>query len=371
MGSGFSAFAVLYCLQPALPTLVADFGVTAAESSLAVSISTITLAVGLIFTGPISDALGRRNVMAGSMLLAGLLSIASAFASDWTTFLLLRGGLGLVLGGITAINMTYLTEEFEPREVGFAMGLMIGGNSLGGMLSRLAVGVLADYDIWREAVAGLGAMTLLGAVLVWRLLPPSRHFEPRRLSLGNAISGYALHLGNPLLLRLFLTGFLIMGSFVAFFNYISFHLMREPIALSQSAVGWLSLVYLLSTVTSARVGALVDRLGSRRVLIGALGVAALGVGLTVVDQVVPAILGVAVFICGFFAAHAVVSGWIGRSARQARAQATALYQIFFYLGASVAGSLGGQVWQRADWMGVCLMVTAMLLLSAVLAFRSR
>lgn len=248
---------------------------------------------------------------------------------------------------------------------------MIGGNSLGGMLSRLAVGVLADYDIWREAVAGLGVMTLLGAVLVWRLLPPSRHFEPRRLSLGNAISGYALHLGNPLLRRLFLTGFLIMGSFVAFFNYISFHLMREPIALSQSAVGWLSLVYLLSTVTSARVGALADRLGARKVLIGALGVAVFGVGLTIIDQVVPAILGVAIFICGFFAAHAVVSGWVGRSARQARAQATSLYQIFFYLGANVAGSLGGQLWQRADWAGVSLMLTAMLLLSAVLAFRSR
>lgn len=99
--------------------------------------------------------------------------------------------------------------------------------------------------------------------------------------------------------------------------------------------------------------------------------AVFGVGLTIIDQVVPAILGVAIFICGFFAAHAVVSGWVGRSARQARAQATSLYQIFFYLGASVAGSLGGQLWQRADWAGVSLMLTAMLLLSAVLAFRSR
>ncbi|WP_336810174.1 MFS transporter [Bosea sp. MMO-172] len=371
ISSGFSAFAILYCLQPALPTVAKDFGVSASESSLAISVATIALAIGLIFTGPLSDALGRKPVLVGSMLSAGVLSILSAFAMDWTGFLVMRGLIGLVLGGITAINMTYLAEEIEPKQVGFAMGLMIGGNSLGGMLSRLVVGVLADYGIWREAVAGLGLMTAIGAVVVWGLLPASRNFEARPLSLSNAIAGFAMHLRDPVLRPLFITGFLIMGSFVAFFNYISFHLMSAPTNLSQAAIGWLSLVYLMSTITSTKVGELTEKFGSGGVLLASLCIAIIGVALSSSTNAALAIAGVCVFICGFFAAHSVVSGWVGRSARRARAQATALYQIFFYLGASVAGVAGGYVWHHADWLGVSLMVSLMLAAGAMLAFGTR
>lgn len=369
--SGFSAFAVLYCIQPALPTLAVDFGVSASVSSLAVSVSTITLAIGLVFTGPLSDALGRKPVMVGSMLAAGILSIISATATDWTIFLVARACLGLVLGGVTAINMTYLTEEIEPSQVGFTVGLMIGGNSLGGMLSRLVVGVSADYNIWRSAIAVLGIMTIFGAALVWKMLPPSRHFNARPLSFINARAGYSMHLHDLVMRHLFFIGFLIMGSFVVFFNYISFHLMAEPIGLSQASVGWLSLVYLLSTVTSVQVGALTDKMGPEPVLIVALFLSIFGVFVSCSVNILISIIGISIFICGFFAAHSVVSGWVGRQAKNARAQATALYQTFFYLGASIVGSSGGYIWSIAEWTGVSFMILIMLIMAAVLTLTAR
>ena len=367
--SGFSAFAALYGLLSALPTVAHDFDLSASKTSLVMSFPTLTLAIGLIFTGPLSDELGRKPVLVGSMLAAGVVTVLTALTTDWKSFLVMRGILGLVLGGITAINMTYLTEEIEPDELGFAVGLVIGGNSLGAMMSRLMVGVMAEYGLWRETVAGLGLLTVVGAILIRFKLPASRNFAARRLSFTNAAAGYAMHFSDPVLRSLFVTGFLIMGSFVAFWNFISFHLMREPMHFSQAAVGYLSLLNIVSTITSTKVGGLTQRFGSAKVLIASLCIAILGVALCLSLSITLVILGITLFMCGFFAAHSAASGWIGRSAKRARAQATSLYQIFFYSGASAASIGGGYLWARADWLGVSLMITALLGISLLLVLR--
>ncbi|MXG36305.1 MFS transporter, partial [Escherichia coli] len=68
--AGLATFALLYCVQPILPVLSTEFGVTPASSSVSLSISTAMLAVGLLFTGPLSDAIGRKQVMVTALVLA-------------------------------------------------------------------------------------------------------------------------------------------------------------------------------------------------------------------------------------------------------------------------------------------------------------
>src|SRR3990167_4012182 len=61
---GFATFALLYCVQPMMPALSHEFSINAAQSSLILSVATAMLACGLLITGPISDRLGRKPVMA-------------------------------------------------------------------------------------------------------------------------------------------------------------------------------------------------------------------------------------------------------------------------------------------------------------------
>ncbi len=50
--AGLATFALLYCVQPILPVLSQQFGVTPAESSISLSLSTGLMALGLLFTRP-------------------------------------------------------------------------------------------------------------------------------------------------------------------------------------------------------------------------------------------------------------------------------------------------------------------------------
>ena len=45
--AGLATFALLYCVQPILPVLSGEFGVSPASSSISLSISTAMLAIGL------------------------------------------------------------------------------------------------------------------------------------------------------------------------------------------------------------------------------------------------------------------------------------------------------------------------------------
>lgn len=364
---GCATFALLYCVQPMLPVLSAAFAVSAAQSSLALSVATVALAVGLLLTGALSDALGRKPVMVAALLAAALCTLLAPLMPGWHALLLSRALLGLSLSGLVAVAMTYLSEEIHPQHLGLAMGLYISGNALGGMGGRLLSGVLVDHLSWQAALGILGGLALCAALLFWRLLPDSRHFRATPLSFANLAGGLRLHLSDRGLPWLFLEAFLLMGGFVTLFNYIGYRLLEEPYRLSMTWVGLLSVVYLSGTYSSTQAGLLADRLGRHRVFWPSILVMLTGLLLTLFGSLALILAGMLLFTFGFFAAHSLASSWVGRRALQARGQASSLYLFSYYLGSSVAGTAGGFFWQHAGWSGVGLFIAALLAVALAVA----
>ena len=367
--AGFATFALLYCVQPLLPILSREFGLDAAQASLVLSVATALLAAGLLATGPLSDAIGRKPVMLVGMFGAALCTLGVAAMPNWPAVLVLRALVGLCLSGVVAVAMTYLSEEIAPNVLGFAMGPYIAGNAIGGMLGRLVVGVIVDFVSWRWALGTLGGLALLAALIFWRNVPPSRHFRPTPLQPATLLDGFRLHLRDAALPWLFFEGFLLLGGFVTLSNYITYRLLAEPYHLSQALVGSVSAVYIAGIYSSTSVGALADRLGRRRVLWAAIAVMLAGVLITLAEPLWLVLVGMLVFTGGFFGAHSVASSWIGRRARKARGQASSLYLLCYYVGSSVAGTAGGVFWHRWGWNGVGLFITGLLGVALLVAVR--
>jgi YNFM family putative membrane transporter len=367
--AGLATFALLYCVQPILPVLSQQFGVSPATSSLSLSISTGLMALGLLVTGPLSDAIGRKSVMVTALMLAAICTLISATMTSWHGILIMRALMGLSLSGVAAVGMTYLSEEMDARVVAFSMGLYISGNSIGGMSGRLLSGVLTDLFSWRIAVAVIGCFSLASALMFWKILPASRHFRPITLRPRNLLINFRLHWRDPGLPWLFAEGFLLMGAFVTLFNYIGYRLLDAPWHLSQAVVGLLSVVYLTGSWSSPKAGALTSRLGRGPVMLGATAIMLLGLLVTAFNSLWLILPGMMLFTAGFFAAHAVASGWIGPRARRARGQASSLYLFSYYVGSSVAGTLGGLFWHNFGWSGITLFISVLLILALLVAWR--
>jgi YNFM family putative membrane transporter len=366
---GFATFSTLYSAQPLLPVFGAEFGVSAAESSLALSLATGFLAGSLIPAGAVSDALGRRSIMIVSLAASAILTFAAALAPNWPTLLLARALGGVALSGLPAVAMAYVAEEMDSRAIGLSMGLLIGGNAMGGMAGRIIAGTLADLYSWRVALAAVGAIALAGTLSVAYSLPPSRHFHPQPLAPRALAKNFARPFRDQGLPLLFAEAFLLMGGFVTLYNYIGYRLIAAPYSLGHATVAAIFLSYLMGPPASTLVGNVAGRLGRRRVLWAMILVMIAGIGLTTADSLALVVAGIPVATFGFFGAHSVASSWVGIRARTGKGQASSLYLFFYYLGSSVIGTAGGLFWERGGWNGVAGAIIVLLVLAFAISVR--
>ncbi|GJE09386.1 MULTISPECIES: MFS transporter [Methylobacterium] len=367
--AGFSTFAVLYAVQPLLPIYADAFGVSPAESSLALSLPCGLLAVALLVVSPLSEVWGRKPVMLASLFASAALTIVAALVPGWHGFLALRALTGLTASGLPAVAMAYLAEEMDSRAIGLSMGLLVGGNALGGMSGRLISGVMADHLGWRIGLATIGVLALTAATAFWRWLPPARNFVPRRMAWREVPGSFGHHFRDAGLPWLFAVAFLLMGGFVCLYNYIGFRLLDPPFSLSQTVIGLIFSVYLAGMVSSPVTGELASRLGRRRVLWLATSLALAGILMTLSNNLVLIVGGVVVTTVGFFGAHSVASSWVGRRALRHRAQASSIYLCLYYLGSSVLGTAGGWFFAHSGWTGVVLFVGSLYGLALMIALR--
>jgi YNFM family putative membrane transporter len=366
--SGFATFSLLYCVQPLMPIFAGDFGVSPAASSLSLSLSTGFLSVAIFCAAAVSESFGRRSLMFASLLGAALCTIACALVPTWHVLLVIRALEGLLLGGVPAVAMAYLSEEIDPRGLGASMGLYIAGNAFGGMAGRVVTGMLAEYFSWRPALGAMGLLGLAAAIGFFVLLPESRNFTPRRgVDPRFHLRAWVRHVSNPALLLLFAIGFLAMGTFVTVYNYIGFRLVQAPYNLNQTELGLIFTVYLFGITASWIAGMLGDRVGHYIVLQAGIAVAVVGAAVTLSASLPLIILGIVLLTSGFFIAHSVASALVGRLARGTKGHASSLYLLAYYIGSSVAGSVGGYFWGAGGWSAIVVFALSMLGLGMIAA----
>ena len=360
-GAGLASFTAMYCTQALLPALSTYYRITPATAALTISLTTGMLALSIIPASVLSERYGRITVMLTSGVLSSVIGLVLPLSPTLGVLLVGRALQGVALAGIPAVAMAYLAEEVHASSLGSAMGRYIAGTTVGGLAGRLVPALIVDISDWRIALLVCSLTTLAGTMIFAVLVPRSRFFTPKAASIRATVRILAAHLRNPVLVKLFGLGFVLMGGFVTVYNYLGYRLSAQPFALTSSFVGLLFLLYLAGTFTSVVAGRLADRRGRALVLGAALPVTVIGLVVTVPQALVLVVVGTGVFTGGFFAAHTVASGWVSAVARQDRAEASSLYLFSYYLGGSVAGGLGGVVYSVGGWPGTVAFVGALLL----------
>lgn len=370
--AGFACYSLIYCVHPLLPAFARSFGVSPAESSLSLSLTTGMLAFSILMASAFSQALGRRGVMFCSLLLAALCNIATAVTPSWSGLLVARAIEGFVIGGVPAVAIAYLSEEIDPDNLGKTIGLYVAGTAFGGMMGRVGIGMLTEFTSWRMALGIFGVLGLLAASGFLALLPRSRNFVARPgFDPLFHLRTWGKQLRNPALLRIYACGFLMTSVFVTLFNYVIFRLSGPPHFLSQTVISLIFLAYSFGMASSSVAGGLADRFGRRPLLIAGFLIMLAGIGLTLVDSLGLIVGGVVLVTTGFFIAHSVASGSIGPLAGASKGHAASLYLLFYYMGSSIVGSVGGWFWQHGGWGAVAALTGALALFGMILAVTGR
>lgn len=150
-------------IAPSLPEMSRVFaGVPAGGVLVRLSLTITSLAIGLTATvaGAVTDRIGRKPVLVGSLLLYAAAGVGGYVASDLGVLLATRAVLGLAVGGIMSAVSAMITDLFEgPRRAWF-LGLQASAASLGGVVFLPAAGVLAGIS-WRAPFLLYAAAALI------------------------------------------------------------------------------------------------------------------------------------------------------------------------------------------------------------------
>jgi MFS transporter, YNFM family, putative membrane transport protein len=362
--AGIATFAQLYSFQAVLPQLSARFHVDAATAALTVSAATLGLAVGVIPWSLVADRIGRVRAMGIGIAAATAIGIAAPFIPALGPLLAARLAEGAMVGSVPAIAMAYVSEEVLAEHTTRAAGVYVAGTSIGGLSGRIVAAPIADLAGWPVGVLVVAVVCGASAALFLALVPAARAARPER---GGAAGRLLRNLRSPGQLALYAQGLLLMGGFVAVYNYLGFRLAAPPFSVPPILVGLLFLAYLAGTLASARAGALAARRGRLPVLVVSIAVMAAGVLLTLTPWLPVVVAGLLLLTAGFFGAHAIASGWAPAAAPGGRAQASSLYNLAYYVGSSVVGWAIGVVFVATGWTGAALAVAALAAAAAVLA----
>src|SRR5258708_23997281 len=162
------------------PAIRAEWGATPAQLAPLFGAGLFGLMIGAFAFGPLADRLGRRAILALTVLFFGVASLASALAPSIGMLTLLRFVTGLGLGGALP-NAITLTSEYSPegRRSSLVM-IMFSGFALGAALSGVASAHLIAADGWRSVLVLGGVLPLLLAPVLWVILPESVLFLATR-----------------------------------------------------------------------------------------------------------------------------------------------------------------------------------------------
>jgi MFS family permease len=327
----------------------------------------LAVALASPIVGLFAESIGRKRVIVPALFGLAIPTMLAATSTSLPVLICWRFAQGLFIPGIATVTMAYINEEWPADGVGSAMASYVSGTVLGGFSGRFIAGVITAHYNWRWSFVALGLLTLTGAIVVRRWLPPARNFV-RSQGAAATLHTAVQHLGNPRLVATFGMGFVMLFALHGAFTYVNFYLADPPFGLNSAQLGSVFAVYLLGLVVTPVAGWYMDGYGFRKTIVLAALLSLAGLLLTLKLSLAIVVGGLALLSSGIFVLQAAATTHLGRVAGHARSSAAGLYLTCYYTGGSLGPVVPAYFWVRGGWRATVALLAVAVCSTVVLGF---
>ncbi|WP_041055561.1 MFS transporter [Vibrio owensii] len=350
----FLVFSNLYLLQPMLPSFAVHFQISETQVNWLFAATTLALSFSLVPMAVLSESIGRKPVMMFGLFSIPAISALMLFGDSFLFLVVCRALIGIALAAFAAVAVAYMAEELDKHAFSMAIGTYIAANSLGGIAGRISGGLLADNFSIDVAIEVMMLFTLIGVVSVHYLLPKQKNFTPSSSSLRHHNKAIVGHFKNQRVWFAMLIGGLNFALFVNLYSVMGFRLVSAPHNVPVGLASLIFVCYLGGTFSSRCAGHWSKRFSPiLGMFLGSI-VSMAGMWIAVIESIPAMLTGLLLISFGAFFTHTLAYGWVGQNATQAKATATALYLVHYYIGGSLGGFLLLYCWQNGGWSSVLI-----------------
>jgi predicted MFS family arabinose efflux permease len=332
----FSAALSGRALDPVLPHVADDFGVTIATAASFSSVFAFTFAVIQPLIGAAADLLGKARLMIFCLVILGIANIVGSLATSFPLLFVSRIIAGIGAGGVFPVALGLASDlvSSDKRQIGISRTL--AGSMTGNLLGATFSGLIGDFLGWRGVLAVLGALVVVAALAVAAGFRGKQLNAPPRASFGALKHGYRTIFANPnarvCYSTVFIEGCCVLGLF-PFIAAFLFDLGEKSLSVAGIVIAGFAIGGLFYTSTVSR---LLPRLGMKGMMV---------VGATLVGiQLIATAFGPSwqlQFLCmlmmgwGFYMIHGCIQVFASELSVEARATALSLHSFFFFMGQTV------------------------------------
>jgi SHS family lactate transporter-like MFS transporter len=263
----FDFFVVIFLVD----TLATNFHVDKKAIVWTISIALAMRPVGALVFGSLADRFGRRRPLIACVLYFSAVTLLSAFAPNYATFVVLRAMYGIGMGGYWGVGASLAVESAPLRRRGLVSGLMQGGYPLGYLLAAVAMESVLPHFGWRALFCVGFAIAILTSLLALRAPESSTWQQHHQRSIGTMFrvlwenrKGFAY-----LLLVMTVMSCLSHGTQDLYPDFL-----KSTHGFARSTVSRIAIFYnICAIVASSFFGQLSESLGRRRTIILGLSVA--------------------------------------------------------------------------------------------------
>jgi predicted MFS family arabinose efflux permease len=333
----FAANLSVRALDPLLPHVAEDFGVSIATAASFSAIYAFTFAVVQPIVGAAADLFGKARLMVLCLALLGLANVLGALATSFPLLFASRILAGVGSGGIFPVALGLTSDLVGPERRQVAIGRMLTGALTGTLLGASASGVIGDFLGWRGVLSVYGVLAIVASVAVAAGFKNAALIRtPTKMDLAGLRHGYRIIFANPnaaiCFTAVFIEGCCVLGLF-PFVAAFLFQLGETRLAVAGAVIAGFAVGGVLYTLTVSR---LLPRLGvNAMMLVGAVLVAiqisviAFGPGWKF------EVLSFVAMGWGFYMIHGSLQVFASELSVEARATALALHSFFFFMGQTV------------------------------------
>jgi predicted MFS family arabinose efflux permease len=333
----FAASLSARALDPVLPHVADEFGVSIAKAASFAAVFAFTFAIVQPLLGAAADLFGKARLMIVCLTLLGLANILGSLSTSFSVLFATRILAGIGSGGVFPIALGLTSDLVGPDKRQVAIGRTLAGSMTGNLLGASASGIIGDFLGWRGVLAVLGVLAVTASVAVtagFRGAALTR--APAKMDLGQLTHGYRTIFANPNALVCFSAVFIEGCCVLGLFPYIAaflFELGETRLAIAGFVIAGFAVGGLFYTLSVSRF---LPRLGVNGMMItGAtlvgLQLAAVAFGPAWRLQAFSLLL----MGWGFYMIHGSLQVFASELSAQARATALSLHSFFFFMGQTV------------------------------------
>ena len=330
----FSASLSGRALDPVLPHVADDFGISIATAASFAAVFAFTFAVIQPLIGAAADLFGKARLMIFCLVILGLANLVGSLATSFPLLFASRILAGIGSGGVFPVALGMASDLVPVPQRQVAIGRTLAGSMSGNLLGASFSGVIGDLVGWRGVLVVLGILTIIAAVAVGTGFRRSNAIATsRQMKFADLRHGYGQIFRNPnakvCYSAVFIEGCCVLGLFPYVAAFL-FELGETRLSIAGIVIAGFAIGGLFYTLT---VSSFLPRLGERgMMIIGGILVAAQIVAIGFGPDWRIQMLSFILMGWGFYMLHGCLQVYASELSEEARATALSLHSFFFFMG---------------------------------------